>query len=101
MLATVLGQFAGATRHYDDALHMNKRMGARPWVAHTESNYARMLLVRDEPGDRERALKLIRSSLERYRTLGMDSFATGATVLENTVATSGSSHGSMPATRQP
>jgi predicted ATPase/DNA-binding SARP family transcriptional activator len=89
MLATVRGRFADATRHYDDALRMNTSMAARPWVAHTEVNYARMLLARGEPGDHERALELIRSSLASYRTLGMDSFATDAALLEHTLRAAG------------
>ena len=91
MLAGALGRFADATRHYDDALCMNTRMAARPWIAHTEGDYARMLLVRDEPGDRKRALVLIRSSLDSYRELGMDSFATEATLLERTLDAAGGS----------
>jgi tetratricopeptide (TPR) repeat protein len=92
MLATVLGDFGHATRHYDDALQMNRSMGARPWVAHTEGDYARMLLARGESGDREHALELTRSSLESYRSLGMDSFATDATLLERTL---GAARGSV------
>jgi DNA-binding SARP family transcriptional activator/tetratricopeptide (TPR) repeat protein len=91
MLATVLGRFTDATRHYDDALRMNRTMGARPWAAHTERDYAHMLLARGEPGDRERALERIRSSLACYRDLGMDSFATEATRLERTLRATGGS----------
>jgi DNA-binding SARP family transcriptional activator len=82
MLATVLGRFSDAARHFDEALRMNTIMGARPWMAHTEHDYARMLAARDGPGDRERAIALTRSSLERYRSLGMDSFASEATAFE-------------------
>jgi predicted ATPase/DNA-binding SARP family transcriptional activator len=89
MLATVLGRFADAARHYDDALRMDTSMGARPWIAHTELNYARMLLARGDSGDRERALELVRSSLARYRTLGMDSSATEAELLERTLRAAG------------
>lgn len=78
----MLGRFADAARHYDDALRMNTSMGARPWVAHTEHDYAQMLAVRGDPGDRERALEFVRRALERYRSLGMDSFAAEATRLE-------------------
>jgi DNA-binding SARP family transcriptional activator len=82
MLATVLGRFAAAARHYEEALRMNTRMGAGPWVAHTERDYARMLAERGEPGDRDSARELVRSALERYRSLAMDSFASEATLLE-------------------
>jgi DNA-binding SARP family transcriptional activator len=91
MLATVLGRFADAASHYDEALRMNTSMGARPWVAHTEHDYARMLAARGEPGDRERALELARAALERYRSLEMDSFATEARQLEWALGTAGES----------
>jgi predicted ATPase/DNA-binding SARP family transcriptional activator len=102
MLATALGHFTDATRHYHDALQMNRSMGAHPWIAHTEHGYARTLLARGEPGDRERALELIRSSHECYRSLGMDSFATEAQQLERTLnAEGGSVYRTLPPTPHP
>jgi tetratricopeptide (TPR) repeat protein len=56
LLATVLGRFSDAVRHFDEALRMNTTMGAQPSIAHTEYDYARMLAARGEPGDRERAI---------------------------------------------
>jgi hypothetical protein len=61
---------------------MNQGMGARPWVAHTNHDYARMLLARDETAGRERALELIAEALTTYRELGMDSCAEAASELE-------------------
>jgi len=49
--------------HFEDALEMNARMGARPWLAHTQRDYARMLLARDGSGDRERAYALLDHAL--------------------------------------
>jgi hypothetical protein len=46
-------------------------MGARPWLAYTQEDYAHMLLACDEEGDRERAQKLIDAALATYRELGM------------------------------
>ena len=37
-------------RHFDNALAMNEQMGARPWLAHTQEDYARMLDARGDPG---------------------------------------------------
>jgi hypothetical protein len=64
---------------------MNARMGARPWVAQTEHDYARMLAARGESGDRERALELAGRALEGYRSLGMDSYAAEAAGLQRTL----------------
>jgi hypothetical protein len=44
-------------------------MGTRPWVAHTQHDYARMLIRRGNPDDRAR--KLLREARDAYETLGM------------------------------
>ena len=70
LLATALSRWDDAARHFEDALTMNTRMGARPWVAHTQHDYARMLLRRSDAGDR-RAERLLADALETARELGM------------------------------
>jgi class 3 adenylate cyclase/tetratricopeptide (TPR) repeat protein len=63
LLAAALHRWDEAERHFADALAMNSRMGARPWVARTQFNYAQMLLAREEPGDREKARGLLQEAL--------------------------------------
>ena len=46
-------------------------MGARPWRARTQHAYAEMLLARDEPGDREKALELVGEALAAASAIGM------------------------------
>ena len=82
LLAAATNRSADAEQHFEHALERNTEMGAHPWVAHTKDDYARLLLSRDEPGDRERALKLIGDALTTYRELGMTSWARSATELE-------------------
>ncbi|MGH8632351.1 MAG: tetratricopeptide repeat protein, partial [Burkholderiales bacterium] len=60
-----------AERHFQDALEMNTRMGARPWVAWTQHDYARMLLARHRKGDRQRALELLTPALAAAQDMGM------------------------------
>jgi hypothetical protein len=48
-----------AERHFSDALEANRRIGARAWLAHTEHDYAQLLLARGGPGDGERAQTLL------------------------------------------
>jgi len=48
-------------------------MGARPWLAHTQHQYACLLLARGQLADRNRALALIDSALSTARELGMQS----------------------------
>jgi tetratricopeptide (TPR) repeat protein len=44
-LAATMERWEDAARHFEDALAMNTRMGARPWLAHTQHEYATMLLA--------------------------------------------------------
>ena len=62
ILATVLGRLEDAERHFHDALEMNRRMGAWPWVAYTQHDLAKMLVGRDARGDREAAVELLREA---------------------------------------
>jgi hypothetical protein len=70
-LATTLEQWDEAERHFEDALAMNARMEAWPWLAHTQYQYATMLLVRDQLGDCEKAKELLKAALVTARELGM------------------------------
>ena len=75
LLAATLSRWEDATRHFESALEMNNRMGARPSVAHTQHDYGRMLLARDASGDRAQARELLFSAATAYRELGMESWA--------------------------
>jgi hypothetical protein len=55
-------------------------MGARPWLAHTQHDYARMLLVSGR-GAGERALELVETALATYRDLGMEPYDVQASAL--------------------
>lgn len=46
MLAGTLGEWETGARHFEDAIALNREMGASTWLAHTEYEYARMLLAR-------------------------------------------------------
>jgi tetratricopeptide (TPR) repeat protein len=70
-LATTLERWEDAKRHFEDALAMNTRMEARPWLAHTQEQYAAMLLARQQPNDRDEALALLDAALATARELGM------------------------------
>jgi class 3 adenylate cyclase/tetratricopeptide (TPR) repeat protein len=74
-LAATLERWDDAARHFEDALSMNARMEAWPWLAHTQFQYATMLLTRDLPGDRDRAFALLDSALSTARRLGMRGLA--------------------------
>jgi tetratricopeptide (TPR) repeat protein len=84
ILASLVGRFDDAARHFDDALRMNERMEARPWVAHTQEAYARMLLRRNARGDREHADELLSRARAAYQELGMQDAAENAAALART-----------------
>jgi tetratricopeptide (TPR) repeat protein len=44
MLAVALGDFKKAAEHFEHALEMNAASGSRPWLAHTQAEYANQLL---------------------------------------------------------
>jgi hypothetical protein len=44
MLAVALGDFKKAAEHFEHALEMNATSGSRPWLAHTQAEYANQLL---------------------------------------------------------
>ena len=71
ILATLAMDWDAAGRHFERALALNARMRARPWIAHTQADYARMLLGRDAPGDREEARAFLTRALATYAELGM------------------------------
>jgi DNA-binding NarL/FixJ family response regulator len=71
MLATTMERWEDAERHFTDALTMNARMGARPWLAHTQFQYALMLSTRHQSGDHARATALRLEALATARELGM------------------------------
>src|SRR5437867_1210609 len=71
LLAATMQRWQDAERHFEDALGMNTHMGARPWVAHTEHDYACMLLARRQPGDRKKAYSLLSRAVDTARDLGM------------------------------
>jgi hypothetical protein len=60
-----------ASQYFEDALAMNARMEAWPWLAHTQYQYATMLLACNHVGDGEKAKELLQAALATARELGM------------------------------
>src|SRR5262249_51607378 len=75
LLATTLERSEDAERHFEAALEMNQRMGARPWVAHTEHDHAQVLLARGAEGDETKAAELLGAALATAQELGMEPLA--------------------------
>ena len=71
LLAGALGRVEDAEQHFEEAIAVNERMGARPWAAHSRHDLARLLTDRDGPGDRERAAVLVAEAHRTAEELGM------------------------------
>jgi DNA-binding SARP family transcriptional activator len=71
ILATTLQRWVEAEAHFEDALEMNTRIGARPWLAHTKQQYAAMLLARGKAADHHKAKQLLHEALATAEELGM------------------------------
>jgi tetratricopeptide (TPR) repeat protein len=81
ILAGVMSRPKQAAKHFEDALEMNATMGARPWVAYTQHDYARMLLAAGAPTDAARAEELLDSASATCEDLGMTALAAKVTAL--------------------
>jgi class 3 adenylate cyclase len=82
LLATTMGRREEAAQHFEDALDRNARIGARCWLARTQHEYARMLLVRGKPGDREKAAQLVNRALGTAQDTGMKALVDRALALK-------------------
>lgn len=70
-LATTCGRRTEAVQHFETALTENTRMGALPYVAHVQHEYARFLLTRADAGDVPRATALLADCRRTAGALGM------------------------------
>jgi len=74
ILAATIGRREDASRHFADAIEMNERMGARPYLAHSLREYAELLATSDSAADRERAEGMLGRAEALYAELGMTTF---------------------------
>ena len=96
MLAATLGEAEVAEAHFERALELNRRMGARTWVAHTAYEYARFLLARRRGGP-ERAGALLGEAAALAERIGMQSLLGRIRALGSPVTGSRAPRRSLPA----
>ncbi len=75
-----------AAQHFDDALAFCRKAGYRPELAWTYCDYADMLLERNSPGDRAKAMTLLDESLAISTELGMRPLMERGNALKEDVA---------------
>lgn len=71
LLAATMGEWEVSVRHFEQALELNTRIGAKPWLAHTQYEYASKLLAHGDVGEREKAVALFNDALAIACILGM------------------------------
>lgn len=71
LAAAIGGNPDAAEQHYRAGIAMNERMGARPVVACTQHEYARLLQFRGRPGDLAKARALLESAQAISLACGM------------------------------
>jgi class 3 adenylate cyclase/DNA-binding CsgD family transcriptional regulator len=71
MLAATLGEDDRARAHFEAAMELERRMGARTWLAHSAYECGRMLLAADAPDDRGRAGALLAEADALAEGVGM------------------------------
>jgi tetratricopeptide (TPR) repeat protein len=82
LLATTLSRYEDAQHHFEHALKMNTKIRSPLWIAYTQHDYARMLLLRKGPGDRDTALELLDQALATADQLGLKALADKAALLK-------------------
>lgn len=80
LLATTIGRFDDAEARFAAAA-THERIQAPTWLARTRLEWARMLLVRRQPGDVERARELLGQALATARELGLGNIERQAVAL--------------------
>ena len=71
LLATALGRFDDAEGHFDQSDAMNARLGARPMLAHTSVDRARLCMARRSAGDAASARELLVRAADAFDGLEM------------------------------
>ncbi|MGH2941234.1 MAG: ATP-binding protein [Solirubrobacteraceae bacterium] len=75
LLATTLGWYDEAERHFERAVAMNTQIRSPLWAAHAQHDYARMLLLRNHRWDRDKALHLLTEAMATAVQLGLTALA--------------------------
>ncbi|OLF09252.1 response regulator transcription factor, partial [Actinophytocola xanthii] len=88
MLAGLLGRPQDAVRHFETALTVARRLGARPALTRTRIDLAGVLLDRGRPDDRARARQLLEPAAADAAELGMTTLAAAAERLRSRLQSS-------------
>ncbi|HET6684746.1 MAG TPA: AAA family ATPase, partial [Gaiella sp.] len=79
--AAVLGDWDAAEEHFQAAIALNTRLGARTWLAYTSFAYAEMLLTRNAGDDQAHARAQLGVAIGLAQTVGLPALLRRATEL--------------------
>jgi class 3 adenylate cyclase/tetratricopeptide (TPR) repeat protein len=82
MLAGTIGSWAAAEEHFEVAQALDEGMQAWPWLAHTQYEFAALLLRRGRVEDRTRAEMLRSTAAETAARLGMSALQKQVSMLQ-------------------
>ena len=71
ILAVTMRRWEEAVGHFEESIEVQTRMNAKPFLAHSQYEYAVMFLARGEFGDREKAMRLLDQALATAEKIGM------------------------------
>jgi DNA-binding winged helix-turn-helix (wHTH) protein/tetratricopeptide (TPR) repeat protein len=81
LLATTLERWDEAETHFETALEVEQRMGALPFEAWVQRDYAHMLVRRAAPGDRDSAGERLAAAVKSAREVGLGGVPDGLAAL--------------------
>src|ERR1700736_1807579 len=93
MLATTLGDWERAEDHFERAIALNRQMEAMTWLAHTEYEYARLMVARGKP---QRAAALLEEADRHASSIGMTALRNRIRGLRAPNATMGAAPAGLP-----
>jgi hypothetical protein len=73
MLAATFEDWQAAEGHFQDAIALDERIKAWPWLAHSRFEYACILLRRGRTEDQQKAQALLQEAENAAQKLGMES----------------------------
>lgn len=85
LLAAVMRRWGDAAGHFEQAIDLASRSGARPHLAATQYEFARVLVGSDLDGRMERAWDLLTKAVPAARALGVKALARQAAELQSTL----------------
>lgn len=90
MLAMAMQRFEEAEVHFKAALELEETSNLKPWTAHTNYAYARLLAERSGPGDREKGLQLLERALETAEDIDAPALAAAIMAIRDPLLASAS-----------